>query len=127
VSFNPPPGGDLDPPARVKWRVPARFKSLDQIKFVTTPSKSLCDWTLKKDVSLEERVNGGTGETEFFAWLDVSHFSVYALVQVRGNTWTAPPLFGITQSHYQRPPKSITPKQKSTSRWNSKTRIQLQV
>lgn len=82
VFFSPKPTGDLDPPARVKWRIPDRYKSLEQIKFVTTPSKDLCEWTLKKDVSLETRVDEATGQEEYYAWLDVAHFSVYALVQV---------------------------------------------
>ena len=33
----------MDPPARIYWQVPARYKSLEQIKFLTTPERSAYD------------------------------------------------------------------------------------
>ena len=37
ITFDPPQT-TLDPPARIYWEVPDRYKSLDQIKFLTVPS-----------------------------------------------------------------------------------------
>ena len=34
-----PPQDKLEMPARVYWQIPERFKSLDQLKFLTLPSK----------------------------------------------------------------------------------------
>ena len=34
-----PPQDKLEKPARVYWQIPERFKSLDQLKFLTLPSK----------------------------------------------------------------------------------------
>ena len=41
LSVSPALGGPMNPPARVYWRVPSRFKSLEKIKFITAPSKGM--------------------------------------------------------------------------------------
>eukprot|EP00951_Prasinocladus_malaysianus_P028382 scaffold258382_cov30-Prasinocladus_malaysianus.AAC.1 len=83
IEFDPPlPGSVLDPPARIYWRVPFRYRTLHQLKFMTTPSANSCDWTLKVNISLEERYDPMANETEYWAFVDVSHFSVYALARV---------------------------------------------
>jgi hypothetical protein len=44
---------------------------------------AVCDWELKADIGLEVRpAEDGSGVPQYWAFVDVDHFSVYALVQV---------------------------------------------
>ena len=104
-----PPQGRLDTPARVYWKIPERYKSLDQLKFLTLSSKGgmlrpfdfwlrhccfimdfitslpssadSCDWTLKEDIRLETRASVD-GQLEYWAYTDLADFSVFSLAQV---------------------------------------------
>ena len=88
VVFDPPLEGDIDPPARLYWQIPERLKDLSQLKFLTAPNPTSCDWSLRSNISVEERggtmstINSETGKEEWWAYLDVNHFSVYALAKV---------------------------------------------
>lgn len=102
-----PPQSELDPPARVYWEIPRRFKSREQTKFLTAPSRGAprfdwplraniflgvlaivlvyadsCDWKLKSDIGLETRVDPETGAVKYYAYTDVSRSSVLSLAQV---------------------------------------------
>eukprot|EP00873_Tetraselmis_striata_P025523 jgi/Tetstr1/445787/TSEL_033434.t1 len=99
----------LDPPGRVYWRISKRWSSLEQVKFVTASTKDACDWKLKADIGLEMRPSADGVEEEYWAYVEVSHFSVYALVQVL--PLVAPPPSGPRYVAYNEdgPPALIHP------------------
>lgn len=43
IEFNPEQHY-FDPPVRIYWNIPERFKSLEQIKFITTPAPGARPW-----------------------------------------------------------------------------------
>lgn len=73
----------IDPPARVYWEIPERYQSLEQLKFLQTPSRELCQWGLKANISLETRTDDA-GAVSFWAYTDgiTDASAVYALARV---------------------------------------------